>query len=40
MSEVFNREEKLSKEFNAAILNILEDMGDNLDYDFYKHFTF
>jgi hypothetical protein len=40
MSEVFNREEKLSKEFNAAILNILEDMGDNMDNDFYKHLTF
>ena len=40
MSEVINRKEKLSKEFNAAILNILEDMGDNMDNDFYKHLTF
>ena len=40
MSEVFNREEKLSKEFNAAILNILGDMGNDMDNDFYKHLTF
>ena len=40
MSEVINRKEKLSKEFNAAILNILEDRGDNMDNDFYKHLTF
>lgn len=40
MSEVFNREEKLSKEFNAAILNILGDMGNDMDNDFCKHLTF
>lgn len=40
MSEVFNREEKLRKEFNAAILNILGDMGNDMDNDFYKHLTF
>ena len=40
MSEVFNREEKLSKEFNAAILNILGDMGNDMDNDFYNHLTF